>query len=204
MTKLFTQIAELVPRCHGWASVEKAFTLASAVLALRPEIVIELGIWGGRSILPMGLACKEIGRGKVIGVDPWAAAASIQGQTQANVNWWGSQPHEKVYFDFIEKRGELGLNDVIDVQRMTSDYFEPPKRIDLAHFDGNHGPQALKDAQKFGPLVRVGGLLFLDDLNWEQGFVMKAHDYLKEIGFVDLFLMDTGVMMQKTTRYESP
>src|SRR5260221_9575485 len=51
MTNLFRTISELVPRCHGWATVEKAFTLAGVALALRPEIIVEIGVWGGRSIL---------------------------------------------------------------------------------------------------------------------------------------------------------
>src|SRR5260221_169952 len=200
MTNLFRTISELVPRCHGWATVEKAFTLAGVALALRPEIIVEIGVWGGRSILPLGLACKELGHGKVIGVDPWAAVASIQGQVPANVKWWGEQPHEQVYFDFMEKRGTLGLNDVIAVERMTSDYFEPPKTIGFLHLDGNHGPQALKDAQKYGPLVPVGGLCCLDDLNWEGGNVLRAMDCLRLMGFVELYMLDSGVMLQRISR----
>ena len=201
MTNLFSQISELTPNLHGWATVEKAITLASAVIALRPEIVLEVGIWGGRSILPMGLACKELGRGKVIGVDPWSAVASIQGQVPANAQWWGSQAqHDQVYFDFMEKRGTLGLNDVIAVERMTSDYFEPPKTINLVHIDGNHGPQAIKDAQKFGPLIPVGGLMILDDLQWEGGNVLKAMDCLRLMGFVELYPLETGVVLQRISR----
>jgi len=200
MTNLFNQIYELTPKLHGWATIEKAFTLASAVLAFRPEVIVEIGVWGGRSLFPIGLAAKEIGRGKVIGVDPWAAVASIQGQSNSNLKWWGDQPHEQVYFDFMEKRGQLGLNDVITVERMTSDYYDPPERIGILHLDGNHGPQAIKDAEKFGPLVIVGGMCFLDDLHWEGGNVLKALDYLRTIGFIELFRLDTGAMLQRVSR----
>lgn len=200
MTNLFQTIAELVPRCHGWATVEKAFTLAGAVLALRPEVIVEIGVWGGRSLLPLGLAAKEIGQCKVIGVDPWTPSASIQGQQNANLKWWGEQPHEQVYFDFIEKRGQLGLNEVIKIERMTSDYFDPPKQIGILHLDGNHGPQAIKDAEKFGPLVQFGGFCFLDDLHWEGGNVLNALDLLRRVGFVELFRLDAGSMMQRISR----
>lgn len=200
MTNLFARIAELTPKLHGWATIEKAFTMAAAILALRPETILEVGVWGGRSCFPMALACKELGRGKVIGVDPWVAVASVQGQSGANLQWWGEQPHEVVYRDFLEKRGELGLNEVLSVQRMISDSFHPPKRIDFIHLDGNHGPQTLRDAERFGPLVPIGGMLFLDDLSWQGGFVMKAHDYLRSIGFAELYKLDTGAMLQKVSR----
>lgn len=200
MTNLFNTINHLVPTLHGWATPAKSITLASAVLALRPDIIVEVGVWGGKSLFPMALACKEIGKGTVIGVDPWSPAASVQGQTLENQKWWSEQPHEVVYRDFLQKRGELGLNEIVKVERMTSDYFDPPKRIGLCHLDGNHGPQAAKDAEKFGPLVQIGGLLFLDDVNWSEGHVMRAKAHLNAIGFVDLFALDTGVMMQRISR----
>ena len=40
------------------------------VLALRPAVVVEIGVWRGSSLLPMALALKELGRGQIVGVDP--------------------------------------------------------------------------------------------------------------------------------------
>src|SRR6185436_18664247 len=112
MTQLFQQIAEIVPKCHGWATVEKAITLASTVITLRPDFILEIGIWGGRSLFPMALACKAIGKGKVVGVDPWVSVAAVQGQTDANRKWWNEQPFDMVYNDFMQKRSQLGLTEI--------------------------------------------------------------------------------------------
>ena len=200
MTQLFQQIESLIPKLHGWATVEKAITLASAVIALRPEIVLEVGVWGGRSLFPLALACKAVGKGKVIGVDPWVSVAAIQGQTEANRKWWNEQPFDMVYNDFMQRRTQLGLSDVTVIERMISDYFTPPKQIGICHLDGNHGPQAFVDAQRFAPLVQVGGFLALDDLEWEGNHVRRAFDYARSIGFVELFKCDTGVMMQRISQ----
>lgn len=200
MTNLFTQIAQLVPRLHGWATPEKCQMLAASVITLRPEISVIIGVWGGRDTFAMGLAHKELGRGRVIGIDPWVAVASVVGQDNANRDWWQSANHEIVYRDFLEKRGELGLNDVVSVQRMISDYFEPPKRIGLLVIDGNHGPQAGRDVDRYAPNVPVGGLCLMDDIGWEGGHVKRASANLCTMGFVSLYEVDSSIMYQRISR----
>jgi len=200
MTKLFQNISELVPRCHGWATVDKCLLLASSVVALRPETSVIIGVWGGRDTFALALAHKEIGKGRVMAIDPWAAAASIQGQdNQADREWWGnSKMHNDVYLDFMEKRGTLGLNDAIEVQRMISDYAPVPKRIDGVFVaDGNHGPTAIRDVERFAPSVVPGAFVLLDDIQWTGNYVSKAREKLMEMDFKSIFKIDTGEWFQK-------
>ena len=203
MTNLFTTIQTLVPRCHGWCTEGRATALAAAVLTLRPNVTVEIGVWGGRSFLPMALAHKEIGKGIVIGIDPWSPSESAAGQDGKNAEWWGSVDHDLVRQDFFAKIHEFGLGNVIQINRQTSDEFAAhwlaDITIDLLSLDGNHGEQAYKDACNFGPHIRIGGLAFLDDLAWEQGFVRKAEEYLLSHGFIRLYTMDTGAMYQRIT-----
>ena len=65
---LFSQI-EALPMIGDWCPLDKAKTLAAMVLALRPAVVVEIGVWRGSSLLPMALALKELGRGQIVGVD---------------------------------------------------------------------------------------------------------------------------------------
>ena len=79
MKQLFAQIeSELAVHKDGWCSIEKAYALASAIIALRPGVVVEIGIWAGRSLIPMALALKKVGAGKIIGIDPWRAEESAK------------------------------------------------------------------------------------------------------------------------------
>ena len=198
MTTLFSAIQDLVPRCHGWCSVVKAQALAAAVLTLRPKVSVEIGVFGGRSLLPMALAHKETGIGTIIGIDPWSNSASAQGQLNPDdLSFWSTCDHEAIYRDFTERVQLTGTGDVINIIRSRSDDVRPPKVIDLAHLDGNHGEQALRDAKRFTPNIRVGGLCFLDDLDWSGGAVRKAEQFIQSIGFTMLYSMDTGAMYQR-------
>lgn len=198
MTPLFSQIEKLVPTLDGWCSVPKAQTLAAAVIALRPSVSLEIGVWGGRSLLPIALAHREIGKGRVIAIDPWSRAASEEGQSGANRKWWGQEAdHELVYRRFMKWCLDLNVAHLVNVHRAPSNNVSPPACIDLLSLDGNHGPQVHKDVERFCPCVRVGGLVFLDDLNWEGGFVAAASVQLKGMGFLELFKLDTGAVYQR-------
>jgi len=197
---LFARIAELTPTLPGWATPEKCQLLASTVFALRPETSVIIGVFGGRDTFALALTHKEIGRGRVMAIDPWVAAASVQGQDNPkDREWWSdNKMHEDVYQGFLQKRGELGLNDVIEVKRMISDYADPPKRIDGALIvDGNHGPTAIRDVDRFAPSVVSGAFLLLDDLDWHGGNVRKAREHVLDMNFRSLFTIDTSEWFQK-------
>lgn len=77
MKNLFEKIeSDLAIHKDGWCTLEKAYALAAAVIMLRPSLVVEVGIWAGRSFVPMALALKQIGKGQIIGIDPWKAEES--------------------------------------------------------------------------------------------------------------------------------
>ncbi len=171
--------------------------LAAAVITLRPDISVIIGVWGGRDTLAMGLAHREIGKGKVIGIDPWDASASIQDQNEANTKWWGTISHEAAYVDFLDKRAQLDLVEIIAVERMISDYFTPPAKIGLLVIDGNHGPQSIRDVERYAPSVPIGGLCMMDDVHWEGGYVRNATGVLMKMGFEALYKIDESVMFQR-------
>lgn len=198
MTELFLRISQIVPQCHGWCSVEKAHALAATVLALRPEVSCEVGVFGGKSLLPIAMAHREIGKGIVWAIDPWSADASVKGMTGKDAVWWGREcDHEAIYQDFIRKVETTGVANFITIKRAKSDDVEPPKNIGLLSLDGNHGEQAVRDADRYCPRVKVGGCVSLDDLDWSQGFVRKAEKRILEIGFVELYKLGTGAMFQR-------
>lgn len=194
MTSLFTDIAKIVPTLEGWCSVPKALHLASIVCAIRPETVVEIGVFGGRSFIPMAMAVKAMGKGKVIGIDPWDSKASAEGMTGDNLKFWGTQcNHQAVFVKFAQELNRLELGGVSEIIRKRSDDVDPQDRIDLLHSDGNHSMQALRDVNGFAPRIRVGGFCVLDDLHWEGGGVLASEKALFDMGFIRLYAVkDTG------------
>jgi predicted O-methyltransferase YrrM len=156
----------------GWAWLDKAMTLARYVETERPECVVELGIFGGRSMLPMALQAKDNGRGVVFGIDPWTHAAALEGEhKKADSDWWAKIDLERIMLRFMGQIINLGLIDVAVPIRATSQAVAgifPPASIGLLHIDSNHSELAsLRDIALYLPKVRPGGIVVLDDLGWE-------------------------------------
>lgn len=197
-SELFWQIEELVPTLDGWCIPEKACDFAAIILSLRPLVSVEVGVWGGRGSLSMAMAHRFIGRGKVVAIDPWSAPASIIGQGSADAAWWGDQQkHDIVYGRFIANIESLRLQTCIEVRKERSDSVDVPTGIGLCVLDGNHSDQAIADVQRFAPNVVVGGIVYLDDLNWSTGSVGRAADKLLKMGFVRIFDRDEGAFFQR-------
>lgn len=178
----------------GWCEEEKALDLAAIVLALRPKTIVELGVWGGRSLIPMAMACKWINHGTVIGIDPWSPQASQEGYDAVNAEWWAAQDHQQVFEGFIGHLRRLGLNNFVTVQRMKSDECQVPMVVDFLHVDGQHCAQAIKDVKRFAPAVRIGGIVCMDDLEWTTdgvGHVKLAVTELLNLGFIELYRTKT-------------
>lgn len=198
MSDLFSKIAFVVPKIGGWCSVDKAQALAATVLTLRHEVTLEIGVLEGRSLIPMAMAHQQIGRGKVIGVDAWDAAASREGQVnQADAKFWGELDHKPLYERFIQNLEKAKVREVVEVHWMRSQDFPAPDDIGVLHLDGNHGEQAYHDVCKFGTHVVKGGFCFLDDLNWSGGGVLRAEAALIGMSYKKLYHMDTGAMYQR-------
>lgn len=192
----FQEIEQLIPKCHGWCSVERAMVMASAVIAMRPAVSVEIGVWGGRGVIALALAHKLVG-GKVIGIDPWDREASIVGQTGENLKWWSSVNHEEVYQDCIKRIGDAGLTHCVEIIRAKSDDVTPPKEITILAIDGNHSDQAMRDVNRYAENIVLGGIVFADDLQWDGGGVLKSVERLTEMGFRKLYDLDTGAVFQR-------
>lgn len=174
----------------GWCSLEKALELAATVVALRPKVSLEVGVFGGKSLLPVAMACDAVNCGIVIGIDPWSVAASEAGYTGENAVWWSTLDHEAILRGLVANIDRLGLGNRVVIQRTTSDEAQCPEVLDLLHIDGQHTVQAVKDVLKFAAVVRIGGVVCLDDLEWCNdgvAHVAQAVDALHQLGFVELY-----------------
>ena len=186
----------------GWCSREKAHTLMAIIVALRPRVVVELGVWMGGSAIPMALALRAVGSGQLVAIDAWSAEMSVAGQeAEIHRTWWagmGESGHLRALETFLWRLRKHAIPpEHCTVRRQRTDEASVPSSIDLLHHDANHGPQVVDDIDRWTPAIRVGGMLILDDLDWAGGHVLRARDRAVELGFIELYPLGTGCVMQR-------
>lgn len=156
---------------EGWCTTEKAEHMAQIILDRRPHLIVEIGVFGGRSAIAMGMACQEAGCGEVIGIDPWTKAAAVEGGTSPeNDEWWSKLDYEKIYSGALGATRALGVDDVVRFERthdtvMLGEFLDGT--IDLLHYDGNHAELvSTRTVRDWSPKMRTGGILLVDDSHW--------------------------------------
>jgi Methyltransferase domain len=193
-----TILATRPPVMLGWCDIDKAITLSAIVLAFRPELSVEIGVYGGSSFLPIALAHMQIGKGKAIGIDPWSAEIAAREQKgDDHKNWWIRQDMNKVHNDFMARIAQHKLQPFTEIIRKESQHVEPPEKIGLLHVDGSHVEMAISDMMRFAPKVIMGGICVTDDSDWEGGAVGRGEQRLLEMGFVKLYKLGTGAVFQR-------
>lgn len=196
--ELATTIAHSVARLPGWSSPEKNIELAAVILALRPDVAVEIGVFGGRSLVSIGLAMKAVGKGIIHGIDPWSQQASVEGENESNKEYWGQLDHDTIFKTATAAVERFEISKHVELHRMRSDEFTPPQGIGLLIVDGNHASQAVKDVERYAPNVIVGGFVLMDDMEWTGGNVRMASEILQDkLGFRFVYRRDESAMFQK-------
>ena len=195
--------------CWGWCSTEKASLLAEYVqeICRRVEnpVCVEVGVYGGMSVLPVALSLKKYNKGIIHAIDPWTTEEATKGyEGTIHHDWWTDIDIEKYMNIFLEYIDEYKLHDQVNVIRDASDNVGQIKNIDLLYIDGQHTDQALRDAKKFGSNVTLGGYVLVDDVYWEEESSGGAHsiEYLKNIGFEFVRQVDDAYILKRTSEFD--
>lgn len=152
---------------EGWCTKNKASVLMDLAFMLKPATIVEIGVWGGKSLIPMAYALRANQQGKIYGIDPWDSIESIKGMDGINYDWWKSIDHYKILQGLQLKIIEFSLQDYIILLKTTSEQAPLLYNIDILHIDGNHSEQAsFLDVNKWVPHVRSGGIIVFDDITW--------------------------------------
>lgn len=164
------KIAHAVATLEGWCGLEKAEYIALLVLDAAPEKIVEIGVFGGKSVIPMALAAKQYGA-HVWAIDPWSKQAALEGSiSAADAQWWGSIDLEAIYSGFIGAVDKFGLLGTITTLRMTDQQALPQFEdgsIGVLHVDGNHTPEVSRRyITQWGAKIKPGGYLIMDDTDW--------------------------------------
>jgi predicted O-methyltransferase YrrM len=183
------QLSRIVNGLPGWCSAEKAQWLAAQIMVEQKKIVVEIGVFGARSLIPMAIAQLWSNghyperRGFVLGIDPYDSTFSIEEEIDPeNRRWWTDVNYEAVYHTALREIRVRNLDSVCGILRAASHHCQCLFRegtIDLLHIDGCHSEFAsTRDVEQWLPKVKTEGLIVLDDIDWPS--VQKARRILRE------------------------
>lgn len=188
---VFSLVLEAEAKLAGWCTREKALTIARIVLQERPRTCVEIGIFGGRSLIPCAAALRHIGQGAIFGIEAWSPNVAIENPTdEANDDWWSKVDFagiKQTFFRFIAESNLIPQVRVIEAPsgRAASLFDE----IDFLHIDGSHSAvNAAEDVILYARKVRQGGIVIFDDINWQS--TAPARDLLSTMCDVVTMLKD--------------
>lgn len=160
--------------------IDKANRMMNLIYETKPELCVEVGVFGGSSYFPTASALQYNKKGRGHAIDPWKKGPCIVGQTGVHREWWSKVNLDSIYQGFTVLLQRHKLEKITTILRMTSqealDSFED-ESIDILHIDGNHAEEsALYDAQHWLKKVKIGGYIWFDDTDWDS--TQKAVTYL--------------------------
>jgi predicted O-methyltransferase YrrM len=155
----------------GWCTPLKGRWIAEHIQREHLTRCVEIGVFGGRCLLSMALAVRAIGRGGfVLGVDPYDFARQVESMDNAaHIEWAGGIPFENIYQGTLAAIRARELHTHCGLLRAAADECASiVGAIDLLHIDGCHSVlSSCRDVEVWGPKVRPGGLIVLDDCDWD-------------------------------------
>ncbi len=186
------RVSEGLPRFYGWSTKEKAMSFIDLVLEVEPDVCVEIGVFGGRSLFPVAATLKHLGKGIVIGIDPWSLDEVIPyfdpKKDEAHIAWWSKLNFDQVYLSYLGLISEYQLDDYVITLRSTSEVASYAiSDIDILYIDGNHNETVSnRDVTLYLPKVRSGGYIWLNDSLWRDlqssvDLLFEACDFIKLI-----------------------
>lgn len=167
-------------RLEGWMDADRGIELTELILEHKPEVVVEIGVFGGRSLICQALALREIGRGIIYGIDPWKTEAATEGESDANAKWWTKNVNlHDIHRGAMEAIWRLGLEEWAVIIRAKSQHVPMlfAGGLDWVTLDGNHSETAsCRDVLMYAPMLNKGARVYMDDCDWPS--TQKAQELL--------------------------
>lgn len=155
----------------GWLSLDEANTLYDVASGLKGDapVVVEIGVWQGRSVLVIARALRDRVRAKIYCIDPFNADSSPE---EAKLYRSRSSEFQKSLKDrFLDTSEAYGFRRKIEVLEGYSYDFAPSwdQPIDFLYIDAGHTYEAVaKDFMEWSGFVREGGYILFHDVNFEE------------------------------------
>jgi methyltransferase family protein len=182
---LAATICGAVAALDGWCTEHKALFMAEQILRYGYRRGVEIGVFGGRSVVPIALAMNLLG-GEVSGIDAWSRTVAVEDPiNRGDTEWWTNVDLTAVKRRFLSYLADSEVAEIIRIieapSRDAVRLFRRRRsgeRVDFLHIDGGHSEaQALGDARRWIGVVRPGGMIVLDDFHWPS--VLSARRFLR-------------------------
>ena len=164
------EVCEELQKLEGWCSEDKALRFIELVLSEKPNLCVEIGVFGGASLYPVAAALKSLNKGKVIGIDPWNTAESVKfyelPQEREHFEWWLTVDFESIRNAYRKMLLKNQLQDFVVTIEATSEDAASQilEEIDILHIDGNPSEEkSLQDLSLYLPKVKSGGYIWFTD-----------------------------------------
>jgi len=173
MKNLNKEISAVLKDIQGWCSEDKASKIASLIINEKPKLCVEIGVFGGASLIPQAMALKFNKKGIIYGIDPWANTSALEEMVdEKHKEWWNKIDLEYIYEHCKKNVSDNKLNDycvlIRDKSENVVNQFQD-NSIDLLHIDGNHSEAvSYTDSTLYLPKVKSGGIILFDDIWWTE------------------------------------
>lgn len=208
-----TAIDKEVILLEGWAKqrgLAKHHAMYGLILENKIKISVEIGVWGGQSLLAMLFACADLAEGGmkdayVVAVDPMNAEAACEGtHMPVNQQWNRGVNWEKIYSGMKTAIYGHKLGDFVKIHREKSLAVAGSFAdgvIGLLHQDGNKSEEVTcAEVEAFAPKIKDKGYWVQDGCGWTEHSkrtVDKSRDLLLEKGFVVMLEGEDFRILQK-------
>jgi predicted O-methyltransferase YrrM len=154
----------------GWLDPKIADAMRELILKQRPSVMVEIGVFAGKSLINSALALKENGEGVIYGIDPWRNKDAVAALSpNDNHETWFKINLDDIHTTCMHAIWEHELDNVVII-RATSKMAAPLFRfgsIDSLYIDGGHSEEcATWDTVNYLPKVKRGGYIWIDDADW--------------------------------------
>ncbi len=185
-------VCNILPSLEGWCSREKALNFIDLVLEVKPNLCVEIGVFGGASLFPVASALKFLGKGIIVGIDPWERSENVKYyhpiEDHVDFKWWSTLDFNYIYDSYCMMLRRNGLGDCCVSIKSTSALAAAfLDNIDILYIDGNADEGiTIQDVELYLPRVLSGGYIWINNALWPQRqkaihLLADACDFVKAV-----------------------
>ncbi|KLU64360.1 glycosyl transferases group 1 [Desulfosporosinus acididurans] len=188
----------------GGSSFYKCFLMAYLFKNLKFKSYIEIGVYRGKSLFTVSVAVRE-NKGRAYGIDPYLNSCIKEAEASPAIQKIVQKAIQEMDFNELFQevnafKKNFDFDSTVNLLRYPSEeaikYIKDTNiSIDMLHIDGNHDTVFVQsDAEYYIPIVREGGIIVFDDIDWPS--VRSVYEKEKEKNFL-LIEEDTfGVLVK--------
>jgi predicted O-methyltransferase YrrM len=144
--------------------------MASLVRETKPDVMVEIGVFAGKSLIVCAQALRANGKGVIYGIDPWSMDLALKNMgTGENPSFWSGVDLNEVHNGCAQAIREKGLENVVLIRAPSERCHQlfQAQSVDVLYVDGGHSePQSCLDVVNYLPKVKSGGFVWIDDADW--------------------------------------